>query len=66
MMQIQQGMQRLTNAAPGLLPGMGINNPGAPGGTRPAPAPGMPPNNAYNMQQLMSQVIMRVSQLTGS
>ena len=54
MMQIQQGMQRLTNAAPGLLPGMGINPMG--GTARPPPAPGNMPNNAYNMQHLMSQV----------
>ena len=58
MMQIQSGMQRLTNAAPGLLPGMGINSPGAQaqGGGAPRPAPNMPGNNAYNMQSLMSQV----------
>lgn len=54
MMQIQQGMQRLTNAAPGLLPGMGINPMGA--ATRPQ-APTSMPNNAYNMQNLMSQVL---------
>ena len=54
MMQIQQGMQRLTNAAPGLLPGMGINPMG--GTARPPPAAGNLPNNAYNMQNLMSQV----------
>ena len=47
-------MQRLTNAAPGLLPGMGINPMGST--ARPSPAPGAMPNNAYNMQNLMSQV----------
>ena len=58
MMQIQQGMQRLTNAAPSLLPGMGINTmgPGAGAPNRPAAAPPAAPNNAYNMQNLMSQV----------
>jgi len=55
MMQIQQGMQRLTNAAPGLLPGMGINPMG--GTARPPAAPGNMPNNAYNMQNLMSQMV---------
>lgn len=56
MMQIQQGMQRLTNAAPGLLSGMGINPMGGgAGGPRPQTTPNLP-NNAYNMQNLMSQV----------
>lgn len=53
MMQIQQGMQRLTNAAPGLLPGMGINTGAA--NVRP-PAPNTQ-NSAYNMQNLMSQMV---------
>ena len=58
MMQIQQGMQRLTNAAPGLLPGMGINTGAA--NVRP-PAPNTQ-NSAYNMQNLMSQVGNRVGE----
>lgn len=66
MMQIQQGMQRLTMAAPGLLPGIGVASPygqqqaGSPGRM---PAPGQAggrQNDAY-IQSLMSQMVSSLS-----
>lgn len=63
MMQIQQGMQRLTNVAPGLLRGMGIDSMAGGGGARPGQPggqpqqPGQPGGDMYNMSNLMSQMV---------
>jgi len=64
MMQIQQGMQRLTMAAPGLLPGIGVASPygqqtGSPG-RMPNPQAGGRQNDAY-IQSLMSQMVSSLS-----